>query len=322
MEPEVFRRVFEAHLSRQRQRVLHVVFHEGEPLLAGVEYYERLFRIEREIERNYGVKITNGFVTNGTLINKAWVKFFRKHGCGVTVSIDGPGELHDRARVFPSGEGSFSAALRGLRLLKDAGISTSVLCVLSRENVGAVDEIFNFALREGITALGFNPASPSRRASQHGLALSAEEYADTLLRLARLWRKHRDKVGVNPIEQYLSHLRRGYASGLCRDTGYSGGYAVSVEGELYACHRLLGDRNFLLGSLAENWFDRRRYEELKARGSILRATKCRGCEFARYCNGGCMYNAYMSCANVFARDCFCPAYKRIFAYLKANFSQL
>jgi len=321
MEPEVFRRVLESHISRQRQRVLHVVFHEGEPLLAGMEYYEQLFRIEREIERKYGVKITNGFVTNGTLINKTWVEFFRKHGCGVTVSIDGPEHLHDRARVFPSGKGSFSEVLRGLRLLKDAGLHTSVLCVLNKENVSAVEEIFSFALREEVTHLGFNPASPSKRASEHGLALSAEEYAEALLRLTKLWKRHRDKVSVNPLSQYLSHLKRGYATGLCRDTGYSGGYAVSVEGELYACHRLLGDKNFLLGSFAEDWFDRQRYEELKARGGILRATKCRACEFARFCNGGCMYNAYMSCGNAFARDCFCPAYRQIFSHLRSSYPE-
>src|ERR1700687_3956156 len=43
--------------------------------------------------------------TNATLLTEEIVDFLAEHRMGVTVSIDGDKELHDRMRVFHNGQG-------------------------------------------------------------------------------------------------------------------------------------------------------------------------------------------------------------------------
>lgn len=50
------------------------VWHGGEPLLAGIEFYKRAIAFQEKF-RKPGQKIFNGLVTDGTLIEKESAKF-------------------------------------------------------------------------------------------------------------------------------------------------------------------------------------------------------------------------------------------------------
>ena len=44
-----------------------------------------------------GIALSFSITTNGTLLTQADAEFFEAHGFAVTVSLDGPRELHDQA---------------------------------------------------------------------------------------------------------------------------------------------------------------------------------------------------------------------------------
>src|SRR5207247_5467554 len=56
--------------------------------------------------------------TNGTLLDSEFLDIADEHGVGISISLDGPREVHDRHRVGFSGEGSFESVLRAVRLVQ------------------------------------------------------------------------------------------------------------------------------------------------------------------------------------------------------------
>jgi len=53
------------------------IWHGGEPLLAGLEFYEKVIVLQQRFKKPYQ-KVFNGLVTNATLIDKKWAVFFER----------------------------------------------------------------------------------------------------------------------------------------------------------------------------------------------------------------------------------------------------
>ncbi|MBO4400542.1 MAG: hypothetical protein J5809_01705 [Selenomonadaceae bacterium] len=56
--------------------------------------------------------------TNGTLIDDAWIEFFRANDIGVGISLDGYPELHDKNRRTKNGEPTAEKILASLEKMR------------------------------------------------------------------------------------------------------------------------------------------------------------------------------------------------------------
>jgi uncharacterized protein len=134
---------------------LSILWHAGEPLVVGVDYYRRAFDLlERHRPRN--VNVTCHFQTNGILLNQEWVDLFRANNIKVGLSLDGPADLHDRSRKSRNGKGTFEEAMRGLRVLQDNSFPFHVITVLTKDSLHSASKLFEFYFANGITQLAFN----------------------------------------------------------------------------------------------------------------------------------------------------------------------
>jgi MoaA/NifB/PqqE/SkfB family radical SAM enzyme len=102
--------------------------------------------------------------TNGTIINEERAEAladlaaagFLKH---ISVSVDGPGELHDRARGL---KGTFERTCAGLRRLqaaarrKHAPLRVSINTTVAHESLEALDAMVDVAGELGVDAIGLN----------------------------------------------------------------------------------------------------------------------------------------------------------------------
>jgi uncharacterized protein len=104
-----------AALSHAQMRPLSVVMHGGEPLLLGLPAMTRLVEALR-----FGLRADAGLhvQTNGVLLNDGFMELFARHDVGVSISYDGPVEVHDRYRVDLRGRGSHARVLAGIDRLK------------------------------------------------------------------------------------------------------------------------------------------------------------------------------------------------------------
>lgn len=88
-----------------------VVLHGGEPLLLGAVLLEEYCAALRQaLPHPCGIHVQ----TNGVLLTDAVIDVLVRHDVGVSVSIDGPREVHDRLRVDHRGRGSFDAVRAGI----------------------------------------------------------------------------------------------------------------------------------------------------------------------------------------------------------------
>ena len=93
---------------------LNVGFYGGEPLLN----FELIKKCVCYLKNNIqGKKITYNLTSNATLINKDQMKFFIENNFQVTLSIDGPKDIHDKYRKFPDGKGTFLSVMDNLAIL-------------------------------------------------------------------------------------------------------------------------------------------------------------------------------------------------------------
>ena len=127
--------VFDAVLDRVErytrwsgQSRIHLSMHGGEPTLLGPERFERLCERARTRLSHLQVKIS--IQTNGVLLNQNWANVFARQRVNIGVSIDGPPQIHDRARVDHAGRGSYDRVRRGVEALAEAGVPFGILTVI------------------------------------------------------------------------------------------------------------------------------------------------------------------------------------------------
>jgi uncharacterized protein len=141
-------------LTRDQTR-LRILWHAGEPLAAGIDFYRKAFELtDRLVGDRFQVR--HAMQSNGTLINDAWCTLFRTYKVRVGVSLDGPEAVHDANRKRLGGGGSFTRTMRGIELLRAHGFRVNVLSVLTTQNIDIPEEMFHFFLRHDLRRVAFN----------------------------------------------------------------------------------------------------------------------------------------------------------------------
>lgn len=155
-------RVFET-----RSRSLTIEFQGGEPLLA----FERIKEIVLACEERAAVDRRDIHFTITTTLHHATeevLQFFKDHRFHVSVSIDGPDDIHNHARALKSGNSAVltrSALHRARAILGEDRISS--ITTLTSEGLARIEEVI-----DGIVALGFRSLF-LRSLSPHGFAVKS-----------------------------------------------------------------------------------------------------------------------------------------------------
>ena len=111
-----------------------------------------------ELARHRGIALSFSITTNGTLINAGDAEFFETYGFAVTISLDGPREVHDRLRPYKSGAGSFDRIMRNLRplLAQQRRMQVSARVTVTPENLAPRQTLDDF-IAAGFHSVGFSP---------------------------------------------------------------------------------------------------------------------------------------------------------------------
>lgn len=126
---DAFCQKLEEHIRSFELEYFMVVFHGGEPLLFPKRRFITLQDKLRAIEKRTSCVIQRGVTTNAILIDREWTEIFKTYEVLPSVSIDGPAEIYDQVRVDFKGNGTHAATLRGMELLRAAGIQPGVISV-------------------------------------------------------------------------------------------------------------------------------------------------------------------------------------------------
>jgi len=267
------------------------VFQGGEPSLIGLPFYEKFVQTVNRLNIESS-PIHYAFQTNGTNIDEAWAKFFKKNNFLVGVSFDGAPRLHDMHRFDAKGGKSARKVLEGIELLRKVGTEFNVLGVVTDELAQNVDLMWNYMTGHGHRYLQFIPCMESLEGFSTKPFLSAANYALFLKRLFDLWFvawQKGEPVSIRFFDNLVGMLV-GYPPESCDMAGVcSIQYVVESDGSIYPCDFYCDDASYLGNLLTDDFamLDAKRAEIRFIEDSPNAIDECASCPWKELCRGGC-----------------------------------
>jgi heme b synthase len=301
---------------------------------------EPLFRPDVFDIAEYGVQ--SGFrmalATNGTLVTeRVAAKIADARFSRVAISIDGAAaETHDRFRGLP---GSHRLAIRGIRSLREAGVSVQINSTIAKHNVQEVPRLLDLALQLGADALHLFMLVPVGCGLEIAPTemLPADEYERVLhwfdeqskrcpIDLKATCAPHYYRIRAQRLEEERS---RGDFSGTFIAPGTKAKAAphvmghpgqhlsamtrgclagtsvcfISNEGVVYPCGYLpVSAGHTRLQRFADIWHNSEVFRQL--RDPHMYEGKCGDCRYLSIC-GGCRARAYAATGSFLAEEPFC-----------------
>ncbi len=118
MSFDMARRIIDYYMRHSNKSLNRFIsFFGGEPLLS----IELIRQCVGYISKIYDVKnIHFGITTNGLLLNREIIEYLCSQRFNITLSLDGPADLHDKYRTKINGKGSYDQVIGNLHLLMEA----------------------------------------------------------------------------------------------------------------------------------------------------------------------------------------------------------
>lgn len=209
---------------------LTFMFQGGEPLLAGVEFFESFVETAERL-RTSGSRIYYSLQTNGTLIDEKFCKLFKEYDFLIGVSLDGEKPLHDKNRC-----NSFDKAMQGIELLKKHNISFNILSVITSQTDAS--RLFDFYIENNFRNVQPIYCLDPLNGEKAAYSLNAKQLARFKKRLFNLWFAEVSKGNhfyVRDFDNLLSLLTRGVAEQCGASGRCNAQLVVEADGTCYPC---------------------------------------------------------------------------------------
>ncbi|MDP2895263.1 MAG: radical SAM protein [bacterium] len=246
-------------------------------------------------------------LTNGTLITRDQARTLAQLDVAIQVSLDGASKEVNRPL---RGEGSFEAALGGIRLLQDSGVrEISIAVTIQRTNADDVENIIALAERERVDLVTFRPVVPPSDPTSFASPLDA----NGILKLSRRVYSYRGPVKATLV---LYGFGRDALSGE-RWCVPGRSPCIVPDGSVFPCQGFAEcfdvDKEIPRVSL-EDQISSEAIIGLRqsCSGRAERIEECSICPWKHFCQGGCPALAYREHRTFTAKDSFCEARKRLY----------
>lgn len=258
------------------------VFHVA---LGGGELFARPDAIEiAEYAASLGI-VPNATI-NGYYMDPGLARRCRVFG-QVNVSLDGVGERYALVR----GVDNFALADRAIGMLREAGVSTGVNCVVTRVNFDYLEEVVSYADARGLSEVLFLRLKPSGRARSiyHDFRLTQDQAIAFYPFLMRMARKYRPllQADCSFVPMLCYHRPSKKTMRLLGVEGCEGGnilLGMRPDGWINACSHFpqyYGD----IFALPDLWQTHPHFAQFRERR--ITEAACLNCGYFSICHGGC-----------------------------------
>lgn len=299
-------------------KVIYFVWHGGEPLLMGPDFFRHIGRRTTDYSE---FQIVNGLQTNATLLDEEFIDVIVTYGFQVSTSIDGPAEMHNRARKDRQGKPTFDKVMQSVALLKAKGIPVGAITVLNKLNKDSMTELYGFFSKAGIH-LRINPVqlhgNAARNSSQ--VAISPKEYGREMIKVFDMWYHDPDPhIMVDPFRTIIGNIVTGQLHSCdFRRQCHAEVVSVGPDGSVYPCGQFNGDQDYYLGNISQEGFGEILASPQMAK-LLLRVPEnikaCGRCEYVEICNCGCTASAVCRNGDIMQPDYYCVGRKMLFRHI-------
>lgn len=265
---------------------LNIVFYGGEPLLS-MDLITHISEKLRAIAKSRKTKYSFSFITNGTLLNLRNVKKLKPLGLkAVSVTLDGPRDVHDAFRPFKSGSGSFDAIISNIRDVSRL-IDVQIGGNFTRDLYSEFPRLLDYFLATGITPddvslVRFDPVI------KESSEFAPPDFHDG-------WTSTGDEPWLVEARMFLREeiLKRGFRTQevtqeMCM-MEVNDNLVVNYDGNFYKCPGLMGRKDYCVGNVKTGLIDYRVSHNL----DNWKNDECLACAYLPLCFGGCRYQKFL-----------------------------
>ncbi len=297
-----------------------VVLFGGEPLLPA---NRRAVRRVLELARESGIPVS--ISTNGTNV----LAFEREleiyaPSLNVQLTLDGPERIHDLRRTYPKGGGTFSSVVESAKFLLKLGIGVTLRVNVDGQNLPFLAETIDM-----IRGLGWfdddrfrcnlAPVVDHAASGDYPYLMEDWELVGPILDLVEGDREAFGSVGIGMFRS-IKHIRAAMESGgssgpqsYCEANNLEA-FEFGPDGLIYACSECMGNEEHAIGRFAPKFELFEDKVALWSERNVGTIEKCRKCELAFFCGGGCAYSALAINGSLY--EPYCGSIRKlIYAYL-------
>ena len=264
----------------------------GEPTLAWDKIkYTQDYLNEHNITPQINIE------TNAISITPSIAKEMFDRGIAISVSIDGPKDIHNQHRPLYKSIGSFDKTLNGFNILQDAGYNNrlGIVCVITKNSVYNLDRIVDFFVSNlHVHRVKMNTIRDSINLTQKNISLNEEDvlnFCRTLCDLLINVAKTGYSFSESGIVERLHNLLDLKPTSLCCSRGCQGHsriYSFDSLGSIYPCD-LVDSPEFSIGNVREKMSFSQMIERCNNRFYQYKYNfdYCNKCDYHFFCKGGC-----------------------------------
>ena len=313
-------------LYKQQKAGFAVVLHGGEPLLMPPALLALLLE---ELANGLPPQCSISIQTNGTLISDELLTLCLKTNVTLSVSIDGPPQVHDRFRIAFNGRGTFEQTLKGICKIQQhpdaARIFTGVLSVV--DPTSDADLAYRFYKSLVVPSIDFlfkdgnHSKLPTDKAS-----FQSTEYG---VWLTKIWDLYISDPNPTPI-RILDDIAKLCLGGRSEKEGCGsrlyGIAVIDTDGSITKNDTLKSmfdgaDRYTDSWNVSsQNLYDIAQTQEFAEVAELQRPTSevCKACEFLHVCGGGMPLSRWHDANGLNNPSVYCADYKLLINHIQKS----
>ncbi len=300
---------------KKNQGHVSILWHGGEPLIMGLDYYKAVDRISKDIQERTGVSIRHMMQSNITLVTPEFAEFLKDF-----LEQSRLGSSYDpieNIRLLKEGRSYEEEWKKGQAILKEAGVGVGVVYVVHRESLGKAHEIYHGLKDLGLDGgMRFNPLySAGLARDNRDLHLTPKEWGGFLLDMWKVWNEDGRTLRVDPLRSWDDMAHGRSVRIVCAFSGkctfnFTG---IKADGTVYSCGRSMDDNLMPFGNIFEQPLEeilnsRARKSYLNRKEWLLHG-ECAGCRWWSFCHGGCPNDAHLEHGDMLRKTFWCEGRK-------------
>ena len=332
MSEELLETYIKQYIEGASQQNISFCWHGGEPLMAGLPFFEKAMELQRKYAGDKVIE--NTLQTNGILVNDAWCSFFKENNFLIGLSLDGPEDIHDAFRRDCGGAPTFARVMKAVELMKKHGVEFNILATVNARSEERGVEVYRFLtsinpyiqflpvveyvkMRAGKRPLIVSPDEED--AVPAPWSVSAKGYGKFMCDVFDEWVKY--DVGKNFVQLFDVTLGNwcGVPPSLCAFAEVCGdGLVVEHNGDVYSCDHFVYPE-YRLGNIATDelsaMYRSREQQDFGRDKRDALPLECKRCNYYFLCRGECPKHRFEYAKNGEPyMNVLCEGYKMFFRH--------
>lgn len=267
---------------------IYFIWHGGEPLSMGKNFYENVLALQKEINVK-GAVIRNSIQSNLTLVNEELARFLIQNDFHIGSSFDGTqNELtrHNSRRI-----------LDGHEQIKKYGGSNGFICVVQSKNINHLIEDYEWFKRNNMNyTLNLYMAKYPYEGNE--LFVPADQAINRVCEFYDYWMfDQKCNIRISYFDEFLNYILFKRKSICCYKSCLGKHVGIHYDGSIYCCNRDFPEE-YCFGNIYDysdihECFESQGFQNMLV-DAIARRTRCKDkCELYEFCTGGCNSSALM-----------------------------